>query len=275
VLNPEDLPGTRMVALSRVSDPHKNSGVSLDRQDNYLLPEIENLEENHDGELITSYKVSESASTMDRESLQEILEMAQNDEFDILMVWAVHRLTRANPWDTFEYLLKLREEGIIIYSDRDGYFDWEDPDDAYRLTDRVTTSREWRNSIERGTIENNRIHMIEGRWPYGALPYGADKEQYPNDHDIVIKDGYGWVYEDVFERYLDGESEADISDSIENMIDQRGSDIDPPSKSQVENVLENELFLGRLILSRTGEVVRTQSDLKQVDEDIFERVSVS
>ena len=271
MLSPEELPGARMVALCRVSSLYDNSETSLERQDSYLAPEIEKLRESHDGELVQTYKLGESASTMDRESLEEIETMAKNDEFDVLLVWAIHRFTRANPWDTFDYLLRLREHDIVIYTDRDGYFDWDDPDDASRMCDRITTSREWRNEIHRGAQENNRMHLREGRWPYGPTPYGTEKKETAggDDHEFVVTTGYECVIEEIFCRYVEGESLSEVSTSIKEMVAERDIDIDAPSYSQVRNVLQNEVFAGELVLKRTGELVRRKDDLQCVEPETF------
>jgi DNA invertase Pin-like site-specific DNA recombinase len=281
MLDRDDLAGTRVVALCRVSDPYNNDGASLNRQKSSLHDEIKELVENHGGELVESYKVGESGSTMDRECLNEILDMVENDEFDVLMVWALHRLSRANPWDTFDYLLKLREHGIIVYSDRDGYFDWDDPGDAALMTSRVTTSREWRNEIERGARENNREYLRKGQWPYGPTPYGIFKKDLPdhkvddgNDlgHELVVKPGYEWIHEEIFQRFLAGEDPDEISESIKIQAGKRNVEINAPTENQVENLLDCELLTGRLILARTGEVVRTKEDLRCISKETFDEV---
>lgn len=275
MLDRGELYGYRVVVLTRVSDKYGSSGSSYDRQHSSLESEISELDKEYPVQIVKRYTLGESAATMDRDSLDEILEMAKNDEFDILMVWAIHRLTRANPWDTYEYLLKLREHDIIIYSDKQGYYDWEDPNDADNLSDRISTSKEWRDEIDRGTRESNHVHLMEGRYPYGTPPYGLYKEEIEtaedeeDDHELLVRDGYEWVPEEGYSARLDGMDEEEISNHIESMIEEQNLDIDPPTKHQVENFLQNELYVGKLVLKRTGELVREKEDLKCVDPELF------
>jgi len=107
LLDRDDLPGYRVVSLHRISDVSATDSTSLSKQDNKLSKEVDILKKEYDGKLVKSFSNKQSASTMDREQLNEIYEMAKNNEFDILMVWRVHRLTRALPLETMRYILKI------------------------------------------------------------------------------------------------------------------------------------------------------------------------
>jgi hypothetical protein len=269
MLNREDLPGYRIKQLLRISDPSSNNDSSLDRQDDRLSNERQVLEEGYDAEVIKTYRVKESASTMDREYLAEIYEAAKDDEFDILMVWAIHRLTRADIWETLTYLLKLREQGIIIYSHQDGYFDWTDNDDARRMVDLVIQSRRWVNSINKGSIENCRDELLEGHWPYGPLGYGlVDSEQ----EGIIVKQGYERAISEIFQLFITGKDPSDIEDIIGDRIKNSDLDVEAPSENQIERLLKNELYSGKMIERKSNELVREKDNLKIIDSDLFEKV---
>lgn len=276
MLSQDELPGSRVVVQTRTSNPGGSSETSHDRQDGYLEDEIQKLKNHAPVEVVKRFNLKESAATMDRESIEEIIEMAKNDEFDILMVWAIHRLSRANPWDTFEFLLKLREYEVVVYSDRDGYFDWDNPDDASRLSNRISTSREWRNEIDRGARENNAKHLKKGRWPYGTPPYGTYKKGADDDevdhHELVLKNDHEWIPNECFKAFEEGLDEEEIAEHVKSLIEKRGLDIDPPSKFQVRNILGNEVFVGHLVLKRTGELIQKKEDLQCVDPELFTAV---
>ncbi len=176
---------------------------------------------------------------MDRETLDEILVMAKNNKFDILMVWAIHRLTRADPLETMKYLIKLADQGITLYSHREGYYDWEDPDDTTRLMDRISSARSWRNEIQRGAIDANKDILMDGHWPYGPIGYGLVDD---DEKGIMTKEGYDEVIRSVYETYLKCEGEEQTAVSIANKIQSNNLDIEPPSDNQVENILA--LLLG-------------------------------
>jgi len=270
MLDRDELPGYRSVILSRTSNISKKSDSSLNRQVKKLTNEGEILKEEFGGEIKKIYKNKQSASSMDRDTLDEILEMAKNNEFDILMVWAIHRLTRANPLETMKYLIKLADEGIILYSNRESYYDWDDPDDVTRLMDRISSARSWRNEIQRGAVAGNKDTLQSGHWPYGPIGYGlADDEE---RGIIIIKEEYKDIIQSVYETYLDCEDEEETAVSISNKIHSDDIDIEPPSDNQIENILENELYTGELVEKKTGEFVREKSDIKIIEQKIFDKV---
>jgi len=63
-------------------------------------------------------KVFESGTTMNRPSLQELIQKAQEQTYDILVVSALDRLGR-DLWSTMEYTKKLLRMGIRIISVND------------------------------------------------------------------------------------------------------------------------------------------------------------
>lgn len=63
-------------------------------------------------------KVFESGTTMNRPSLQELIQKAQEQTYDILLVSALDRLGR-DLWSTMEYTKKLLRMGIIVISVND------------------------------------------------------------------------------------------------------------------------------------------------------------
>jgi hypothetical protein len=269
MLKQEELPGYRVVTFSRISDPSSNTESSLNRQDGQIDEEYQVLEDRFDAEIVSTYRLKESASTIDNDSHNEILEMASNDEFDILMVWAIHRLTRADIYETLDYLLKLKESGIIIYSHQDGYFDWADNNDARRIFDRVINARVWRDSLVEGAVENNIYSLEEGHWPYGPLGYAlVDNEE----EGIVVKKGYEWIPEVAFDLFQSREDADTVKDILAERIKEQDADLEPPSKTQIETMLRNELYTGRLIERKSGEFVREKEDLAVMDPELFEEV---
>ncbi len=269
MLERDELPGYRIVILCRSSNISKDSESSINRQDRKLKREYEKLNEEFDTEIVEVFHRKESASSMDRPSIDRIEEMVKSGEIDLLMVRAIHRLTRADPWETMRFLLTLEAHDATIYSDRDGYFNWDDPDDATKLIDRVTNSREWRNEIVRGSIAGCRSSLSEGHWPYGDLGYGLKDSE---ENGIVVKEKYKSVILSTFKVYANCEDVSVTTESIKNYIENKELQVPAPSKYQVEKILENELFIGKLIIKQTGELVREKEDLKIIDTNLFAKV---
>lgn len=265
----DDLPGYRMVTLCRISDVSATNSTSLTKQDRKLGKEVDILKDEYDGELIKMLSNKQSASSMDREELDEIYKMAKNDEFDILMVWRVHRLTRAIPLETMRYIIKLMDEGIVLYSDRDGYYDWTEPDDNSQIMQRAKTSKEWRDEIHYGSISSNKEILRKGENAYGGLGYGLTTD---DENKIIIKDGYDQIIKSIFSAYLGCESTGATAVSVKNKIDNDNLSIEPPSDSQVDTALDNELYIGELIEKKSEVKVREKEDLKVVDPEDFDKV---
>ncbi|MFB6188220.1 MAG: recombinase family protein, partial [Halobacteriaceae archaeon] len=118
----EEMMGRRWVIVARVSTVSQKDNTSTNKQ----LSNINEEREKADGKLVKTYDLAESAASMDRDSLEEIVELAEADKFDILGIWQLDRLTRASPWETIIYLNRLREAEVILYSNRHGYFEWDD-----------------------------------------------------------------------------------------------------------------------------------------------------
>lgn len=269
MLDRDELPGYRVIPLTRMSDVSAKSESSLNLQDKKISEEIDILETEYDGVVVDSFANKQSASSMDRETLNEIYEMAKNDEFDILMVWKIHRLTRASPIDTMRYLIKLSDQGIILYSYRDSYYDWTDPDDNRLLMDRVSTSKAWRDEIHFGSISANKEILLEGKYPNGRIGYGLTTAE---DDEILIKEGYEKIIDPIFKAFIGCEDEEITARSVENKIANDNLSIDSPTSNQIKTTLENELYIGDLVEPKSGDKVREKDDLKVLDPTLFDKV---
>jgi DNA invertase Pin-like site-specific DNA recombinase len=153
MLRRSQLPGGKIAIIGRQSDPYKTNTKSVTSQLAVLENESEELHQHLDHvEVVLKFRLNESASTMDRESMNKIIEYAKNDMLDILMVWKIHRLTRTNLLDTFRFILKLEENGVILYSHDYGYFDWDDNEDTHDIMEEAFLAWKWANDSQRRRI---------------------------------------------------------------------------------------------------------------------------
>lgn len=58
----------------------------------------------------------------DREALQQIFADASQRKFDVLLVWALDRLSREGVWETFEHIRRLRQNGVEFESYTEAHF---------------------------------------------------------------------------------------------------------------------------------------------------------
>jgi DNA invertase Pin-like site-specific DNA recombinase/DNA-directed RNA polymerase subunit RPC12/RpoP len=249
--------GLRWVLHGRVSSSSQADNTSTEKQLEKLKEEVERT----DGEIVKTYDLTESAASMDRDSLEETAELAEEDKFDVLGVWKLDRLTRASPWETIRYLDRLRKAGVILYAHTHGYFEWDDLYDFEMLARRVVFAREWYQRI----IENGREGQVKdleaGRWPFGNPPYGYETN---DDKEIRLTEKGEEVIRGIVELYLDYEDMGDVEEEISDRYD------DNVSVAQINNILQNPIIVGNLTLKDT--VVAREEKLRVIDDETFKEV---
>jgi len=258
-LPPISMKDKRWVLLARVSSEDQLDNTSTDKQ----LSDLRERAEKLDGRIVAEIERAESGAQMDRQSLNEILEMGKNDEFDILGIWKLDRLTRSDPWESINYLQKLRKHGIILYSHNHGFFDWEERKDFEILVREVLFSREWYSRIKENAEDGQLKYLEQGKYPFGEPHWGytTDDEKY-----ITLTERGQSVIPDLFDNYVETENRAKARRQVNN---EHGLEDDPLTDSQTKTILESPLCLGQLTLK--GEVVNTREELQCVSNGTYNR----
>lgn len=275
----DNLPSHKYIVVLRRSGEN-DSGASLESQANEVKPIQERLESEFDGDEIKTFRDTESGADVTRETLDEILKMAKRDEFDVLVLMAIHRLTRDDPLLSACYLQDLREEGVHIYSARNGYYNWDKTEDQRDLLRKIADARVWLDTLNAGAARGMRTYLKKGRYAYGDTPYGTENVPTEDgDEKIVIKDGYKWALRKIHELYLEEKNMRKVTDRlsalIEDLAKYAGDDDsipEAPSYSQLRTALGHKIFTGKLEVSRTGEVVKEKEDLRIIDESEREEI---
>ena len=261
-LNRDEVDGTRALALIRVSTTSQgdNSSQSTQRE------ALEETAEKDGLEIVGVLEAEESGAKIEREQLNEVLERAKNDEFDVLMVYELDRLSRADPWDTQAYLRDLRDAGVTLYSDSYGYFDWTSHYDFDILGREASFARRWLERLEEGATQGYLQKLKQRKWPFGDdTPAGYATDE---DRKLHLDDDYGQYIPEFFEVYAETENRAETKRQLNETLKQNG--LDPISYSQVKTLLQSQLCIGKL--SYDGEVAMECSDLKMVDKELFHEV---
>jgi DNA invertase Pin-like site-specific DNA recombinase len=252
---------SRWLLLARVSTNDQLDNTSTKRQ----LKDLHDEKERADGKVIKEIERAESGADMNRKSLNEVLELARNDEFDILGVWKLDRLTRSDPWDCINYLRELKKNDVVVYSDDYGYFDWDERQDFEVLIRQVLFSREWYTRIKENAEEGQLEHLKEGKYPFGEPHFGYKKE---SDDSLYLSKTGEKIIPVLFEKYLDEENRAEARRQVNSRFGLE--DDDALTDSQVRTVLESPLCIGQLTLK--GQVVATQSELQCVSKETYNEV---
>ena len=116
-------------------------------------------------EVVRTWRVNESAfQGNQRKALQEVYDAAHRGEFDILLVWAIDRLSRQGVRAVFEVFARLERSGVQVISYQEPWTETASPElhelilsimawmakqESYRLSER--TKAGLRKARERGT----------------------------------------------------------------------------------------------------------------------------
>jgi len=261
-LNPGDVDGERVLMLVRVSSASQGNNTSKSSQKKALKEAVEEI----DGTVVEILEAEESAAEIERGQLNRALEMAENDEYDILMVYVFDRLSRAKPWDTIQYLYRLRQAGVTLYCHSQGYIDWSAYYDFEILAREAVFSRRWYARLKKGRVEGCMSLLEEGKWPFGGDPpvgYTTDDENY-----LKLDEQYATYVPDIFRIYLETENRKETERLINTKLENAG--LETISYSQIGTILKSKLVLGRL--EYDGELATTNPEFKIVDKSLFEKV---
>lgn len=254
----DELKELRWVLLSRVSTGKQLDGMSSEAQLGNLEQEVEQA----DGEIIDIFEGAESAASVARESLEEIATLAEQDRFDILGVWKLDRLTRADPWESIAYLRRLKDANITLYAGTHGYFDWHELYDFQMVIRQVVFAREWYERIRQNSREGILRHLQNGKWPYGKPGFGYTKDEQKN---VQLTARGEAVIPRAFEIYLETENRAETQRRINEAFGFTGEQA--LSDGEMKTLLENRLCIGQL--AHKGEVINEIPELAVVDKDVF------
>ncbi|MFD1643776.1 recombinase family protein [Halohasta litorea] len=262
LLSAEEVDGNRVLILVRVSSKSQSDNSSKSTQ----LEALKKVVEKIDGTVIEILEAEESAAEIERSQLNTALEMARNDEYDILAVYEVDRLSRADPWDTLRYLHDLQQSGITLYCDSYGFIDWDEHYDFEILAREAVFANRWLNRLKKGRVDGVRRALENGEWPFGGEPpvgYYTDTE-----NKLKLDEEYAGFIQDIFHIYLETGNRSETKRQINSKLEQAG--LETISYPQVKTILTSQLVLGRR--EYAGEVMATDSSLEVVDKSLFQEV---
>ena len=98
--------------------------VSTTKQDNEnQLAQLREFAGKQNWELFDNYIDQESGSTADRPEFQRMFADASKRKFDVLLFWALDRLSREGVLETLQHLNRLESYGVCYRSYTEPYFD--------------------------------------------------------------------------------------------------------------------------------------------------------
>jgi len=260
MLSIDDFDDPRVLIYRRVSTESQKSGTSLPYQREALEREVERMS----GEIVEDIPNIESGATVDRKSLDEVLELAERDEFDVLAVTEIDRLTRAEIFESSQFFEQLRDQDITLYARSLGVIDWDDLLAMRNLFDEAVFARRWYERIQGGAESGCVNNLKEGKWPFGDTPFGYEKDE---DNRISRSEANRELAYKAFELYVKHENRAEVLACLNTR--RRSAGETELSDSQLRTLLESGLCVGKL--QYDGCTVKERPALRVVDEAKFER----
>jgi DNA invertase Pin-like site-specific DNA recombinase len=231
----------KVIKYIRVSSESQKDKSGKERQETPLQNEIAKLNVE---EVFTIADEWESARTMLRENVEEVLDIVAGDEESTycLMLEDVDRLSRAEPFEACVFFWIAKEHDLILYFDNLEYFDLSDPDQQLSIFFGLYQSRREYLKISEQTSSGQKSVKEDGGLP-GPAPYGYEKLE--NTNILQICEEEAEVIREGVTQLLD--TEAAIISVWRNLEDKYGdSDVNFPAYSTFLDILRREFYTGRI-----------------------------
>lgn len=256
----EHLKGLRWLVVARVSSQSQSDGPSQQEQRNM----VDKLREKLNGVVVEVLEFEMSATTLDKAEFNRILEMSENDEFDILGISQLDRLTRADHWEAIEFMRTLYQNDVTLCSAEYGPYDWDDPDDFNEITNQIVLSRKHVVNIKNGQNRAYRSRLQDGIWSFGDKAPTMIKlnDVSEDDEDSIYKyslrQGAEKVANALYDKYIEIESIAEAKRYVNNDILPEG-EIKSLSYPQAKKMIGDRTLKGELPSS--GEVLTVRDEI--------------
>ncbi|MCH4825555.1 recombinase family protein [Planococcus halocryophilus] len=177
-----------------------------------------------------------SGKSTERPSLQELLEDSKHNNFDMVMVWKVSRLSRKQV-DFLNILDHFQKNNIKLYSYSDN-IDASTPMGIAMLQMLGTFSELERNMI----VENVKMGMTqrakEGKWNGGSVLGYSSKEK-----KLVINENEAYIIRYIFDLYVSGKGFKSIANQLnhEGYMTKRKANF---STNSIRQIIMNPIYSG-------------------------------
>lgn len=206
-----------------------------------------------------------SAKTDDRPEFQKMVHDSTKRQFEVVLVWKLDRFSR-NRVDSATYRAILKRNGVRVVSAKENISEGPEGIILEAMLEGMAEyySAELSVKVKRGQKENALKCKANG----GIIPFGYKVN---TDRFYEIDPMTAPIVLEIFERYADGETVAEIGKSL----DDRGVFINTKykytNKSSFHNLLKNRRYIGEY---RYGDIVAPDGMPAIVPQEVFDRVQV-
>jgi DNA invertase Pin-like site-specific DNA recombinase/uncharacterized protein YlaI len=255
--------GLRWCNIGRVSDKNQKHNTSTKRQ----LAVLRKVTEKFSGTEVEKLELVESAANMYRESMTNILKMGYDDKIDVLGIWSVDRLTRANLVDSLKYLLDLHDSSTYLYIHNFGFMDWDDDYDIGFLVHELAFAHKWRLRINSGGNDGQIEKLKQGKYPFGIPPFGYEKA---DDQTLYLTDLGKKGIPVIFNVYLQENGNIEETITKANKMLALENTENELTRTKVTTILTSHWTVGDFRLK--GKLITQSDDIRSVSNELFHSV---
>lgn len=237
----------RVAIYARVSTTEQaEEGYSIDEQERVLREWCD--KQGHEVYEVYADRGISGKSIQNRPALKQLIEDANKQLFDIVLVWKTNRLAR-NVLDVLK-IHEIFDKNYIAFRSFTENHETETPNGKLQFQMLAVIAEFERNAIS----ENVKMGMLararQGKWNGGrVLGYDLEDVSSPGDRRkhtrLVINEKEAKIVKRIFELYIAGNGYKAIANRVnkEGHVGKRGK---PFSVSTIKTILENPVYVGMI-----------------------------
>jgi DNA invertase Pin-like site-specific DNA recombinase len=232
-------------AYARISRDKEELETSLNEQIDFYTTTILSVHRWNFAGMYADDGISGS-SIKGRVQFQTMIEKARAGEIDIILVKSISRFAR-NVIDLLSIIQELRVNGVEVLFEREGLSSLDVKCDSY-LTMYAKFAEEEIVSMSKNVNWRNQKDFRDGRYKINASQMLGFR--YDENRKVVIDEaGAKWIRE-IFKRYADGQTPAEIAEFLEENHVKTGVGNPKWSSSSVHAILRNEKYVGDAVMQK-------------------------
>ena len=240
----------RAVLYARVSKEEQASKdhFSIDAQIN----EMRECADERGWEVTATFVDDMSGTKMKRPELEAMLEMADGQGFDVLLVHELSRLSRASVYETLEIFQILGQHNIGFVSVKEPDFDFADPSRRFFLIILAALNQYYIDLLRIHTSKAKRQRARQGLYNASITPDGSQHDGGAQDPPIIV-DEAAQAVRLIYEQYASGQHSMM---AVAEMLNNAGYRARPSKKypqgkrfgkAYIAKILRNPFYVGKVI----------------------------
>ena len=234
----------RVCAYARVSTEQESQENSFEAQIAYYR---EQILQHPNWVLVDLYadKGITGTSGAKRPGFQQMIQDCQNHEIDCILVKSVSRFAR-NVMECLYYIRALKQWGVTVIFEKE-QLNTANLDDEFLLTFFGCLSEEEAKSISQNVRWSVYNRMKQGKFITTYAPYGYRLKE----GGLVVDQTESLVVKWIYERFLNGDSCAQIADMLNLHGIPKGKSTGGWTEWGIQSILSNEKYIGDALVQKT------------------------